>query len=300
VTVERIDRDGGRWRVTTDRGDVSARWVVVATGFDRVPVIPDWPGRTGFAGELLHSSQYHEPSAFRGRDVLVVGVGNSGSEIATHLARAGAARVRVSVRSPANMFRRVWFGIPSTVFAYLSRPAPVAVGDIGGRVLQRLMYGDLRPYGLAPAPYGVSTELRVKGAGPVNEEGFVDEVKAGRIEVVAAVQGLDGADVVLADGAHIRPDVVFAATGFRHGLEPLVGHLGVLDDAGRPLERTGRDLPAAPGLFFCGYAFPLSGQIPEMGRTARRISRRVAHSRTATFAKRTGNARAAGTVSTSA
>ena len=45
--------------------------------------MPDWPGRASFAGELIHSADYRNANAYRGRDVLVVGSGNSGAEIAT-------------------------------------------------------------------------------------------------------------------------------------------------------------------------------------------------------------------------
>ena len=63
--------------------------------------------------------------------------------------------------------------------------------------------------------------------------------------------------MVLAGGEAIQPEVVIAATGYRHGLEPLVGHLGVLLESGKPAERTGGAHPAAPGLYFNGYWLPL-------------------------------------------
>jgi putative flavoprotein involved in K+ transport len=83
---------------------------------------------------------------------------------------------------------------------------------------------------------------------PLFEDGFVDSVKAGRIEIAAAVDGFDGDDVLLADGSRVQPDIVIAATGYRRGLEPLVGHLGVLDDNGTPLVTGGRQHPSASGL----------------------------------------------------
>ena len=70
---------------------------------------------------------------------------------------------------------------------------------------------------------------------PAYDDGFVEELRAGRIEIVAAVVGFDQSDVVLADGARVQPDAVIAATGYRRGLNVLVGHLGVLDSNGVPL-----------------------------------------------------------------
>src|SRR3990170_6187077 len=92
VEATRVDPADGGWRVETSDGAIDADNVVVATGYDRVPCIPDWPGRDGFTGELLHASEFRSPKPYRGRDVLVVACGNTGSELATLLSRAGARR----------------------------------------------------------------------------------------------------------------------------------------------------------------------------------------------------------------
>jgi len=87
--------------------------------------------------------------------------------------------------------------------------------------------------------------------------------------------------VVLADGARIEPDAVIAATGYRRGLEPLVGHLGVLGTNGRPLVQRHRTHPDAPRLYFLGYTNPVSGMFLEIGIDARLIARAVARDREA-------------------
>jgi cation diffusion facilitator CzcD-associated flavoprotein CzcO len=91
--VARLERDGTRWRLRTDAEEIPASQVVVATGNEREPFIPDWEGREAFAGPLLHWSEYRNPDRFRGRRVLVIGPGCSGMEIAYDLAAGGAARV---------------------------------------------------------------------------------------------------------------------------------------------------------------------------------------------------------------
>jgi putative flavoprotein involved in K+ transport len=90
---------------------------------------------------------------------------------------------------------------------------------------------------------------------------------------LSAAASLHGDDVLLADGSRVQPDAVIAATGYRRGLEPLVGHLGVLDDKGMPLVTGGRQHPSAPGLFFTGYRTELSGQMRLMRFDARSIAR---------------------------
>jgi hypothetical protein len=96
------------------------------------------------------------------------------------------------------------------------------------------------------------------------------------VKVVAAVEAFDGADVLLADGSRLAPDAVIAATGFRPGLEPLVGHLGVLGPRGLPLKTDGE--PVLPGLWFVGYVPTLGGQLREGSIAARRVAAAVAAS----------------------
>lgn len=279
IDVSRIERAGEEWRLETSAGALSARVVVVATGYDRTPKVPDWPGKEDFGGVLLHASEYRNPEPFRNKDVLVVGVGNSGTEIATQLAAGGAARVRVSMRTPVNFVPRELAGMPMTVFARLGELLPDRLGDWVGILAQRAAVGDLSRYGMPRAPYGISTELRVKGLGPVMDSGFVAALKEERIELVAAVERFHGTEVVLAEGSRIRPEVVIATTGYRHGLEALVGHLGVLLPSGKPAVLAPRTHPNAPRVYFNGFWLPLSGQLPGMRRTSRRIARAVAHER---------------------
>jgi putative flavoprotein involved in K+ transport len=70
--------------------------------------------------------------------------------------------------------------------------------------------------------------------------------------------------------------VVIVATGYRTGLEPIVGHLGVLDDRAYPQVPRGSDSPKAPGLFFNGYWATMSGQLRHMRRDSRKIARAIA------------------------
>jgi cation diffusion facilitator CzcD-associated flavoprotein CzcO len=101
--VHRIDKRSGGWRLQTSRGDVDTRQVVVATGYEHTPFIPDWPGKDGFIGELLHSANYRNPTSYLGKRVLVVGGGSSGFEIVTDVATGGAAKAWLSLRTPPNI-----------------------------------------------------------------------------------------------------------------------------------------------------------------------------------------------------
>jgi hypothetical protein len=79
--------------------------------------------------------------------------------------------------------------------------------------------------------------------------------------------------VLLAGGQRIRPEAVIAATGYRRGLEPLVGTFGVLRADGRPAVHGPRTHPNAPDLYFIGYSNPISGNLRELGIEGKRIAR---------------------------
>ncbi|HSL70568.1 MAG TPA: NAD(P)/FAD-dependent oxidoreductase, partial [Longimicrobiales bacterium] len=108
--VTAVTRNGG-WNVRTASGRWSAQTLVFATGIMSNPVLPTWPGRDTFLGTVMHSVEYLRPAPFRGRRVLVVGVGNSGGEIASDLAHAGVD-VSIAVRSGANVVPRELAGVP--------------------------------------------------------------------------------------------------------------------------------------------------------------------------------------------
>ena len=74
VEVERLDRDGDGegWLLETAGGTLHARYVVVATGYNHTPVLPDWPGGESFTGELIHGQDYRNAEPYAGRDAGVV------------------------------------------------------------------------------------------------------------------------------------------------------------------------------------------------------------------------------------
>jgi putative flavoprotein involved in K+ transport len=277
--VERLEQDGDGWRVETDSGSVRARDVIVATGYSGTPRVPDWPGRDSYTGELIHSSDYRSPEPFRGRDVLVVGTGNSGAEIAHDVADGGAARTRLAVRTPPQIVRRSTAGIPAQLIGMAIKYLPPHWVDPISKRQRKLTIPDLTSQGLPRPELGVRTSFITTGTTPILDVGIVDAVLRGRVEIVAAVESFDGADVVLADGARIAPDAVIAATGYDVGLEDMAGHLGVLNERGFPTETDGA--PVLPGLWFVGFTPTLGGQLREGSIAACTVAEAVAAARRA-------------------
>ncbi|WP_392873625.1 flavin-containing monooxygenase [Streptomyces sp. LN499] len=278
VEVTRIDRaaDGTGWQLTATGGRVlTGRAVVVATGFNHTPRIPDWAGRDTFAGELVHARDYRNPAPYAGKDVLVVGIGNTGAEIAVDLVEGGASRVRIAVRTVPHIVRRSTAGWPAQATGILVRRLPVRLVDRAGRLMAKAAVPDLTEQGLPRPDTGLYSRVK-DGAIPVQDVGLIDAVRGGRVLPVATVDSFDKDTVVLADGTRITPDAVIAATGYRRALEPLVGHLDVLDARGRPVVHGGRTPKHAPGLYFTGFTNPISGMFREMALDARKIARKLA------------------------
>jgi cation diffusion facilitator CzcD-associated flavoprotein CzcO len=269
--LERIDPNGDGWLLQTSAGDVAAEHVIVAAGYEHTPILPDWPGRDRFEKAFMHAGEYRNPEPFDAADVLVVGPGCSGMEIAYELAENGARRVRLAVRTPPNILLRDPAG---PLFANLLRRLPPRWGDAVVNRMREKKIGDLTEFGLTVPEEGVFSRLKRLSVAPaIVDMEVIQAIKDRRIEIIAAVESLDETGVTLADGSRIEPDAVIAATGYRPGLEPLVGHLGVLDERGVPHVPQGQE--AAPGLRFVGYR-PLPAHIGHMGREAKRAAKEIA------------------------
>ncbi len=274
VDVARVDRaPGGGWVVhATDGREFRAASVVIATGHNHTPVIPTWPGDASFPGEIVHAADYRNPRPYADRSVLVVGTGNTGCEIAQDLADGSASAVWLAYRSLPHIVRRTKFGWPAQATGIAVRHLPTRVVDRIARVTARAEVPDLTAYGLPRPTSGLFTRVK-EGSIPVQDVGIVAAIEARRVVPVPTIARFDGPEVVLVDGRRLRPDVVLVAAGYRNGLASIVGHLGVLDDRGRPRVLGGR--PVEPGLFFTGYTNPISGMFRELRLDAKKIAKAI-------------------------
>lgn len=277
--VHRVDREGGRWVLHSSIGELTTDHLVIATGLHRRTYVPDWPGLEDFEGEFLHARTYTVPEPFAGKDVLVVGCGPTGIDIAVAVAAAGASRVRMSIRHNPLLFKlSPLTSLLSQAVKHAKMP-PWLVNRVS-LLMHRMQWGDLSRYGLHPPTEGTLDGIARSGHtyGSI-DRGLVDAVRDGVVEIVPGLNGFDHKAVLLDGGTSIKPDVVVSATGQRPGLEGLLGHLGVLaQPGGRPIVHGGETAPHAPGLYFTGFRVP-SGQIPDMAVDARAIARAVSGQR---------------------
>ena len=268
----------GRWEVRTNRGTRRARHLVIATGFNRLPHRPSWPGLDDFAGPVLHSADYRNGQRFRSQRVLVVGFGNSGAEIALDLSECGAEAV-IAIRGAVNVVPREILHVPITYLALASRRLPPRIADRLNALTIRLAIGNLARLGIRKRAEGPLAEIVEARRIPVVDVGTIAAIREGEIGLRPAIDSFSRDAVRFADGRSESFDAIVLATGYETGLSALFdGHASVLDEAGHPRSNA---RATAPGLHFCGFDIVPAGLIRQIAIEAVRIGDRIADERRA-------------------
>ncbi len=288
----------GRWHTRTEDTVYVSRHLVVATGYNTLPHIPTWPGQETFEGTIIHSSTYKNAAPYKGKRVLVVGFGNSGSDIVRDLWQHGA-RPTLSIRNPVNLvLPRECMGIPILAIAILLQKLPGRLANAVIATIVRVMFGDLSRLTLCKPPYQafatdypwstiVQTALRKPPYGPVAQRsehvrvplidtGGIDLIRSGHIKAHPGIERFAGRDVVFTDGTRQRFDAVLLATGYRTAVSFLEQAYQPTEEFGkpRPIQSEGR----VPGLHFVGFYIPATGMLRELGIQGRQIAQEIAQS----------------------
>jgi putative flavoprotein involved in K+ transport len=248
--VQRLTHDGARYVVETDGGRFEADNVVVAAGFDRLPKIPDFAVQLDPRITQLHSSQYRDPAQIPDGDVLVVGAGNSGADIAMEL--ASAHRVLLSGRHPGEV--------------------PWRIDRRPSRLLTPLMFFAFSHILTVRTPIGRRMRPQVLAhGGPLVRVKSRDLAAAGVQRMPRTVGARDGRPL-LEDGRTPEVTTVVWCTGFRPDISWI--HVPVFDESGEPAQRRGV-VDTQPGLYFLGGLFQYalsSAMIRGVGRDAAYIA----------------------------
>lgn len=273
MEVTSVRRAGDGWRVEAGGEAFDAAQVVIATGATHTPHVPSWPGEDGYRGERFHSSRYRNGAPYEGKDVLVVGFGNSACEIAIDLVEHGA-RPALAVRSAVNVIPRDLLGLPILAVGIVLGALPPKFADLLGRPLIGAAIGDIEALGLRRLPYGPITQIVEHGKIPLLDIGTIDHIRAGRIRVRGGIERFTSDGVVFADSGEERFDAVVLGTGYRPALDRF------LEDAETLLSKRGSPhesgVEVAPGLYFCGYYVSPTGMLREIGIEAQRIASAIA------------------------
>ena len=269
--VSKVRRRDGAWNVESAQGEWRCRVVVIATGHYGTPRLPDWLGAKDYPGRLTHSVEHKTGRDYKDQRVLVIGAGNSGSEIAADLVEQGAAFVASSIRTPPPVVPRDVLGTPVQVFGIVMSPLPPKLADRIGRLIARAVMGNLSRYGIRPPAWQPFSAHRI----PIIDVGFVKQLKRGRIHVRPNISRFTPTGVVYEDGRAEDFDAVIAATGFESGLSQLIDAPGLIDQRGYPAYPSGRPT-AHPGFYFMGYTESVRGHLFEANRDSRRLARLIA------------------------
>ena len=268
--VTRLRQDNGAWVVETTRGEFSARSVVVATGIMTSPVVPGFDGVSSYGGQIFHSTEYRRPDVRPGQRVLVVGIGNSGSEIASEMAETGI-EVTVSIRSGANVIPKSIAGIPTQYFGWMMScvPTPAQRRVVG---VMGLIGGLLRP-GSARLPRKQMKDncqdVLVIG------RGILGHIETGRIKLKPGVAKMTEGGVRFSDGSEWVGDEVILATGYRAAIE-WMGVYGARDECGFGDRRDRVCSANHSGLYFIGHNYDGRGGLYNIRIDAKQVGRVIA------------------------
>lgn len=278
VAVRRIEplAAGTGWAVTCEDGQrIEAPHVVVASGANARPRRPQLPGEQTYEGTVLHSHAYRDPAPFAGQRVLVVGMGNTGAEIALDLCEAGV-EVALSVRSAVNIVHRDVLGRPTQRTSILLGRLPPRWGHTLTAWLRDLTVGDLSRWGLRTPGTSPLAQLREEGRTPVIDVGTLARIRRGDIRVHPGIERLLGRGVRFSDSQEAPFDSIILATGYEASLPDLVPDVSLgLDARGLPREVIGRG--ARAGLHFTGFDLRQpGGLLRTIGQQALEVALEVA------------------------
>lgn len=277
--VSSLRREEGRWLAEAGDRRYRARFVVIATSYNAEPKVPSWPGQEAFAGRVLHSREYLNGEPFHGQRALIVGMGNTGGEIALDLVERGA-EVAFALRSPIHIMPRDMLGLPVQAFSIILNRMPMGLVDAVGKVMSKVFVGDLSRYGLKPPDKGPATMVRVHGRIPLIDIGTLALIKSGAAPVFPNIQAFKSEKTVaFEDGREEDFDAVILATGFRARLDALLGALAseLTDERGYPRWHAEEPpISGAEGLYFLGFSNPISGALRQIAIEARAIAARIA------------------------
>ncbi|HUZ34521.1 MAG TPA: NAD(P)/FAD-dependent oxidoreductase [Xanthobacteraceae bacterium] len=279
-TVRSVRKDGDEWLVESTSASIRAPNIVVASGYNAEPVQPVFPGADRFKGRVMDAKDYVNGKPFAGQSVLVVGMGNTGAEIALDLAEQGAYPT-ISVRSGVHIVPRQLFGIPIQLFSILSGILP-----LGGnsplllRIIDRAL-GDLAPYGIHRPPGPIMQKAVGRARIPVIDVGTVKKIQQRAIKVAPGITGITADGAVFADGSSARFDTIIFATGYRANYSSF---LDGYEDDGAIGDQAVNDVSRSSGVYFVGLRNSASGLLRDIAREAAMVAddiaqrqRRAAH-----------------------
>lgn len=253
VKVESVAREGSRLRITSNAGAFESDNVIVATGGYRTPRVPDFALALSDGITQLHSSAYRNPAQLRAGAVLVVGLGNSGAEIAWDVRQghkvyvSGSPVAQIPVKHGGVASLAVWLPL----IQFMGKHVLTVDTPIGRKVIPKMK--------------GVPL-IRIK----------TKDLEAAGAQRVARVTGARDGLPLLADGNTLDVANVIWCTGFRNDLS-WIQLPNVFGPDGHIAQYRGV-AKSEPGLYFVGMPHQYSAAselLPGVGRDAAYVARKL-------------------------
>ena len=278
--IRRRSRDPEHvWELDVRDDRLRARYLVVATGFCRIPTLPALAESNSFGGVLIHSRYYRNAKPFCGKRMLVVGSGNSACEIATDLVEGGAASVDLLVyggrymipieRFAAFMHEAREQGMAGPAGVLAVHPVIPGSDEFMSRIAEndamlRPLAEDMTAFNIETPETGPAYDLIVNNRVPVLDHGAIPLIRSGEITVLRdRIDRLTPTGAAFEQSGARRYDAIILSTGFRPGIETL------FDDAvTEKRERNGLEMPKTDHrcrstvfdrLYFAGFDHSLWG-----------------------------------------
>jgi dimethylaniline monooxygenase (N-oxide forming) len=251
--------------------------VLVCSGLYGSPASPEYPGSEAFQGRIMHSRSYKDPEGFEGKEVVVVGAGSSGADIAVELSK-------VANRTTLSVARGAWF-IPRYIGGRpydhrLTRLAAHVPYRMRMSLFQRMLFDEYKRLGirnpkasLGSALPGESLDVLTGRLTPGSA--IIQRIASGEIVRKPGIARLEEQQVVFTDGCRSRADVIVLATGYNMGFPFLQSDLA--NPPGNILDLYKHVFhPDLPGLAFIGMCIVAGSVIPVIELQARWAARVLA------------------------
>ncbi len=270
--VSKIEKEEKGWKVTTKGSEYHSENVVVATGYNHTPHIPDWKGFQDYKGEVSHSREYKNGENYRGKKVLVVGAGNTGAEVALDLYEYGA-KPTICIRGPLRVVPRELFGVPMQISALLLNNLPLNIADQISQFLLYVSVPDLSEFGIKTPEYGSLRQVKEEEKIPLIDIGTVDLIRKRIIQVVPGISEFLENSVRFENGVQEEFESVILCTGYKPFLHTFFPpHYSLFDKKGYPLKK-GEEMEK--GLYFAGFNNHITGFLHYIGIEAEKISEHI-------------------------
>ncbi|XVE63550.1 hypothetical protein DITRI_Ditri07aG0029100 [Diplodiscus trichospermus] len=253
VLSAEFDHVLGFWRVETLDCEYISRWLIVATGENAEPVIPDISGIDKFNGPVVHTSLYESGSEFKNQRVLVVGCGNSGMEVSLDLCRYNAIPHMV-VRNTVHVLPREVLGFSTFGIAMgLLKWFPLRLVDKFLLLLANFTLGNTDQLGLRRPKTGPIELKNVTGKTPVLDVGALSQIKSGKIKVMQGVKEITKNGAKLMDGQEKEIDSIILATGYKSNVPTWLKGCEFFTKDGMPKTPFPNGWKAEKGLYTVGF-----------------------------------------------